>query len=144
MIKKLSLTDLNEDTQTQISSLFKQLAPDLAQLSLEQVLDRKNNCYALCYVENGAIVGLAIMCVYKVISGYNGWIEDVIVDEKHREKGIGRKLIEKLIEIGKDLNLTNIFLFTGKHRTAANKLYSNLGFRKKNSMLYSLKILDLK
>lgn len=140
MIKKLSLTDLNEDTQTQITSLFKQLAPDLAQLSLEQVLDRKNNCYALCYVENGAIVGLAIMCVYKVISGYNGWIEDVIVDEKHREKGIGRKLIENLIEIGKDLNLTNIFLFTGKQRTAANKLYSNLGFRKKNSMLYSLQI----
>ena len=144
MIKKLSLTDLNEDTQTQITSLFKQLAPDLAQLSLEQVLDRKNNCYALCYVENGAIVGLAIMCVYKVISGYNGWIEDVIVDEKHREKGIGRKLIENLIEIGKDLNLTNIFLFTGKQRTAANKLYSNLGFRKKNSRLYSLKIPDLK
>ena len=140
MIKQLYLTDLNEAIQTQVSDLFKQLAPDIKQLSLKEVLDKKNNCSVLCYEENGRIVGLAVMCSYKVMSGYNGWIEDVIVDENYRGKGIGRKLIEKLIEIGKDLYLTNIFLFTGKHRTAANKLYSNLGFTKKNSNIYSLKI----
>ena len=140
MIKQLSLTDLNEVVQTEIFRLFKQLALDMEPLSLEEVLDKQNNCYVLCYMENSAIIGLAVMCTYKVISGYNGWIEDVIVDENYRGKGIGRKLIEKLIEIGKDLYLTNIFLFTGKHRTAANKLYSNLGFTKKNSNIYSLKI----
>jgi len=140
MIKQLSLTDLNEVVQTEIFSLFKQLAPDMEPLSLKEVLDKQNNCYVLCYMENSAIIGLAVMCTYKVISGYNGWVEDVIVDEKYRGKGIGKKLIGQLIKVGQDLNLTNLFLFTGKHRTAANKLYTRIGFTKKNSNLYSLKI----
>ena len=64
----------------------------------------------------------------------------IAVHSDFRGKGIGKKLIGQLIKIGQDLNLTNLFLFTGKHRTAANKLYTRIGFTKKNSNLYSLKI----
>ncbi|MEO1011334.1 MAG: hypothetical protein AAFX53_08520 [Bacteroidota bacterium] len=48
--------------------------------------------------------------------------------------------MEKLIEAGKEKALTDILLFTGHHRGAANRLYQSLGFQKKESQIYTLKL----
>lgn len=81
---------------------------------------------------------MASMCTYHVISGKKGWIEDVVVDAKSRGHGIGRKLMNKLLEEGKKKNLTEILLFTEDHRTPAINLYENLGFKLKESRIYTL------
>lgn len=69
-----------------------------------------------------------------------GWIEDVVVDSNARGKGIGRKLMEKLLEVGKEKKLTEILLFTEDHRKSAINLYSNLGFKMKDSRIYTLQL----
>ncbi|MEM8507761.1 MAG: GNAT family N-acetyltransferase [Bacteroidota bacterium] len=107
---------------------------------MTEILDGKNQItFAYCK-EKEVIVGIALMCYYNVISGKKAWIEDVVVDTKYRGRGIGRKLMDKLLEVGKEKNLSEILLFTGAHRTAARKLYSNLGFQIKNSTIYTLKM----
>ena len=93
---------------------------------------------AICKVDE-SLAGMALLSTYKVISGYRGLVEDVIVDTAQRGNGIGRKLMERLLEEGKKLGLNEILLFTGHHRKPAITLYTNLGFVLKDSGLYHLK-----
>jgi len=124
----------------QISNLFKQLGGNKDQIDLAELLDGKNQIsFVYCSNEN-KIIGIALMCTYNVISGKKGWIEDVVVDSEHRGKGIGRKMINTLLYIGIENGLSQILLFTEDHRTSAIKLYSDLGFKVKESRIYTKKI----
>ncbi|MFD1628668.1 GNAT family N-acetyltransferase [Pseudopedobacter beijingensis] len=138
-IKILTKKDLNEVVSKRISSLFRQLSTSKKQQELSALLDQ-NNLTIAAYIEDTEILGIASLGSYKTISGYKGWIEDVVVDENARGKGIGRKLIEKLLEVGNQQGLTEILLFTEEHRQAAIHLYESLGFTQKNSMIYNHKL----
>ena len=141
-IKILTKPDLTQSIEQQISDLFKQLSPKKVQQSLEEILDENNSITLVYGCKDENIIGIASMCTYKVISGKKAWIEDVVVNSKYRGKGLGRKLMKKLIEIGEKQNLTEILLFTENHRKAAISLYTDLGFRIKESNIYSKKNLS--
>ncbi|GAA4274488.1 GNAT family N-acetyltransferase [Aquimarina gracilis] len=142
MIKILNDSSWNIDIDKQIQTLFRQLSPNKKQTSLKELLFNQNNPLIFaCYQENNKIVGIASMCMYKVISGHKGWIEDVVVDIGYRGKGIGKQLISKLIDEGVKAGLSEIYLFTEDEKKAAIHLYAMLGFKQKNSRLYNLKII---
>ncbi|WP_378178383.1 GNAT family N-acetyltransferase [Aquimarina sp. SS2-1] len=136
----LTKHDLNPLIQDQISKLFRQLGGDKNQVALSEILEEKNQITLAYCSENTKIEGIAMMGTYKVISGKKGWIEDVVVQADSRGKGIGRKLITKLLEAAKQKNLSEILLFTEDHRTAAIQLYTQLGFKVKDSRIYTLKL----
>ena len=71
-----------------------------------------------------------------VISGYKGWIEDVVVDEFARGKKIGTQLIQTLISKGRELGLGEILLFTAPTNEAAIRLYENEGFKRKGTEVF--------
>lgn len=100
------------------------------------VLNSTNPIVFVQCVEADRLLGIATMTYYRVISGYKGWIEDVVVDENQRGRGIGTKLIHKLLDEGQSLGLTEILLFTEDHRHAAIQLYSRLGFVRKDTRVY--------
>lgn len=135
----LKKADLNPIVQNQISNLFEQLGGDKKQINLNEIIDGKNQITIAYCSENDRIIGIALMCNYTVISGKKGWIEDVVVNFEYRGKGIGRKLMNKLIEIGKEKKLTEILLFTEDHRKPAINLYTDLGFKVKDSRIYRIK-----
>ena len=136
----LTINNHNPTIDAQISQLYKQLGGEKKQVPLKEVL-AEDNAITLAYCEhNDQIIGIASMCTYAVISGKKGWIEDVVVDERFRGQGIGRKLMEKLLEEGKKKNLTEILLFTEAHRIPAINLYADLGFKLKESRIYTLKM----
>lgn len=136
----LKQVDLSEDLQNQVTELVKQLLPDRRLIELNKLLDGKNEITIAYCTENEKIVGIACMCSYQVISGNRGWIEDVVVDEKVRGTGIGKKLIEKLLSVAESMELSEVLLFTADHRVAAINLYKKLGFKQKNSNLYILQL----
>ena len=131
--------DFNSNLQKQISELFVQLSPNKKQIKLNKVLESKNQISLAYCTENDKIIGIASLCNYKVISGNKGWIEDVVVDKNARGKGVGRKLMEKLIEISKQKGLSEVLLFTEDHRISAINLYNKLNFKQKESRIYTLK-----
>ncbi len=129
-----------DKTQQQVAALFEQLAPGRRQLPLRELLE-PGNPLTLAYCEAGGnIVGIALMCTYKVISGHKGWIEDVVVDENWRGQGIGRLLIEKLLEVAREKGLSEVLLFSAGHRQAAIALYTSLGFQHRETGLYGLRM----
>lgn len=138
-IEILMPSDLTADIQNQVAALYRQLNPDNVQRALAEILVPQNNViFVICKIDD-AIVGTALLSTYKVISGYRGMVDDVVVDATQRGKGIGRKLMEKLLEEGKKIGLDEILLFTGHHRAPAIGLYTSMGFELRNSGLYSLK-----
>ena len=139
-IEILNKTDINPTLQKQVSDLFQQLGGDQKQVDLNEVLDEKNPITLAYCKDNDEIIGIALMCNYNVISGKKGWIEDVVVSSNYRGKGIGRQLMNKLLEVGKEKDLSEILLFTADHRTSAIHLYRDLGFQVKDSRIYILKM----
>ena len=138
-IEVLNKSSLTANFHDQVCTLFKQLSPNKKQLKLDESLIETNPVTLVgCFIGD-RIVGIASMAIYKVISGRKGWIEDVIVDENYRGMGIGLKLIEKLLSISSEKQLSEVLLFTEEHRTAAISLYEKLGFSKKESNIYILR-----
>lgn len=138
-IEILDQSNLNLGIEDRVKQLFKQLNANIDQLPLAKVLAEGDNIiFVLCHID-GSVVGMASMALYKVISGHKGMVEDVVVDEGHRGKGIGRKLMEALLEEAKKRNLDEILLFSGHHRLPAIGLYKSLGFKQKESGIYNLK-----
>ncbi len=139
-VRVLNKNRISSTTKEQISTLFKQLSPNKIQLDLNDVLSTSDQITIAYCEENDEIIGIATMCTYKVISGHKGWIEDVVVDSNHRNKGIGRMLINVLLESGEKKGLSEILLFTEDYRVAAINLYSQLGFKPKDSRLFYRKL----
>ncbi len=83
--------------------------------------------------EEGTIVGLVVGKIYRTlkIAGYerSGYISNVYVKKKSRRKGIGLKLVEKVVEWFKQKGATNITLELYKDNDAAVNLYQRLGFK---------------
>jgi phosphinothricin acetyltransferase len=139
-IALLKKEDITTEVQDQISALFKQLAPNKNQIDLEDIFKDKNDIHLAYCIENGEIIGIASMCIYTVISGKKAWVEDVVVHENARGKGLGRKLMNKLLEVAKEKELTEVLLFSAENRVAAKQLYEDLGFVMNASKLYKLPI----
>jgi len=139
-ISILQASDVNESLSKQVSDLFGLLNSEIKQKELAALFNPKNDVVFACYLEGERLVGMAMMCSYTVISGYKGWVEDVVVHPDYRGKGLGRKLMNKLLEEGKRKGLSEILLFSNEKRQAAISLYKSLDFKQKHSGLYILKL----
>jgi len=86
----------------------------------------------VCAIRDGErIIGLATLAPIYRFNGFKGHIEDVIVDESYRGQGLGRKLIEHLLEKARSLHMTQVTLTSdpaNPKRAAARDLYAKLGF----------------
>jgi PhnO protein len=58
-----------------------------------------------------------------------GEIQEFFVHQNHRGKGIGRQLIEKIMQYANQNNLKSIEVTTNRRRTENVLIYENLGFK---------------
>ncbi|WP_282049975.1 GNAT family N-acetyltransferase [Maribacter aquivivus] len=135
-IKLITFNEVTADLQSQLTELYKQLNAELTQLDLATALSDYNTTDVVICLDDDKLVGIAMMAKYKVVSGHKGMIEDVVVSSEYRGKGIGRKLMEKLLKQAEKSKLDDVLLFSGHHRTAAISLYKSLGFKLKESGMY--------
>lgn len=91
--------------------------------------------------ENGEIIGILSLTVYRVPTGVRSIIEDVVVDEHMRRRGVGEALVRYAIELARQAGASGVALTSNPQREAANRLYQALGFelRKTNPYFYQLK-----
>jgi ribosomal protein S18 acetylase RimI-like enzyme len=91
--------------------------------------------------ESGPIAGILCLSIYRVPTGLRSIIEDVIVDESMRRRGIGEELMRHAIEVARAAGAEGVSLTSNPQRVAANKLYQSMGFelRKTNPYFYKLK-----
>ena len=78
-------------------------------------------------LEKGNVIGYASIHYIKKITRKSGIIEDVVVKENQRGKGIGKLLVNNLIEKAKKNNCDKIILSSSEKNL---KFYQKLGFQK--------------
>ena len=91
--------------------------------------------------QNSEIVGLLSLTIYRVPTGVRSIVEDVVVDEKMRRRGIGEALMQEAINLARQAGANGVSLTSNLQREAANLLYQSMGFqlRKTNPYFYKLK-----
>ena len=90
-------------------------------------LNDPNSSTIVISIEN-IIVGVASIHIIQKLTRILGIIEDVAVNKKYRGKGVGKKLVERLILIGKQKNCDKIVLSSSEENS---KFYEKIGFKKK-------------
>jgi len=78
-------------------------------------------------LEKGNVLGYASIHYINKITRKSGIIEDVVVKENQRGKGIGKLLVNNLIEKAKNNNCDKIILSSSEKNL---KFYQKLGFQK--------------
>ena len=66
------------------------------------------------------------------------WIEDVVIDEAYRGKGLSKMLVRHAIDFVKSQGIPALMLTSNPKRTAANKLYQTMGFEQKETNVYRM------
>ena len=142
MIKIEELTQITTKEVGELNILYSQVSSSGKMLTFDGLLKFIKNIDNKLIVarEGGKIIGMGSLIIFYKISEKNGKIEHVVVDEFMRGQGIGEKLCEKLIEIAKENRVIQIELTSRASRVAANKLYQKLGFEKKETNVYRMKL----
>lgn len=80
----------------------------------------------------GRVVGRAYLYLIKndLYSKPYGLLEDVFVEEEFRGQGIGKKLVEMVIEKARELGCYKLIATSRFERENVHRLYQNLGFKK--------------
>lgn len=90
----------------------------------------------------GRIVGAATLVTFPLPSGVRGHVEDVVVDETMRGKGIARALLLRMTELATDRGLRTLDLTSRPSRESALRLYESVGFvaRETNALRFTPKV----
>lgn len=129
----------------ELVSAFERLLPQLkysfpvvSRADLEAFVN-SNSSILLCArypTEEADIIGLLTLIIYRVPTGVRAHIEDVVVDEALRRKGIGEALMLNALSLARDAGSNGVALTSNPRREAANRLYQKMGFNLWQTNLY--------
>ena len=129
-----------------LNHLLPQLSTNAAALTTTDVEALVDSSSATVFIarDEGRIVGSLTLVVFPIPTGLRAWIEDVVVDEAARGKGVGEALTNAAIDESRRRHVRSIDLTTRPSREAANRLYARLGFelRETNVYRFSLETLN--
>lgn len=87
-------------------------------------------------VNSGEIVGTLTLALFRIPTGLRAWIEDVVVDEGTRGKGVGAALNEAALTRARSEGARTVDLTSRPTREAANRLYKRIGFIERDTNVY--------
>lgn len=137
--------EVTDELLSALSRLILQLAPEKSPPTRDDLTSILNSPGASLLVarlsyENDGIAGILTLIVYRVPTGARAVIEDVVVDEKYRNRGIAKAMMTRAIELAREAGASNISLTSNPKREAANLLYQHMGFQKRETNLYILQL----
>jgi len=134
--------EVTEELVTSLNQLLPQLSSNAAPLSAAEVEALVTSPATVVFVarDDGRIVGSLTLVVFSIPTGLRAWIEDVVVDEPARGKGVGEALTNAAIEESRRRKVRSIDLTTRPSREAANRLYAQLGFELRQTNVYRLSV----
>jgi ribosomal protein S18 acetylase RimI-like enzyme len=142
-MKIIQPTEITTEILNAFKTLTKQLSHEKISPSkkdLEEIVNSENSILFIAKDENEEIAGTLTLLINRIPTGQKVWIEDVVVDNKFRGKGIGQKLTQHAIDYAIKKGIKEINLTSNPARIAGNKLYQKLGFIKRTTNFYRLKI----
>ncbi len=132
----MDISPITENELPELTNLYQQLIPNEISIpKMKYVLNRHKenpNHVVLGAKIEGKLVGslLAVMCemLFGQCKSFMV-VEDVVVDESYRKKGIGAALMHHIEGYAREKNCSYIMLITDTDRVGSQKFYKSLGFK---------------
>ncbi len=141
----ITIEELNQVTTEDLAGinvLLPQLSATAKPMTYQDLLNvvRDNAVTILVAREGKRVVGIGSLILFHSVLGTRARLEEMVVDEGQRGNGIGRLIAERLIEIARKNRVRSIELSSRPNREAANALYQKLGFEKKETNVYTMRL----
>lgn len=124
---------------------FARLIPQLTSSSpaptadlLRELVDGDDTVVFIARLD-GRIVGSLTLAFYRIPTGLKSWIEDVVVDDSARGRGIGNLLNVAALDEAQRRGAKDVSLTSRPSREAANRLYVRIGFEARETNVYRYK-----
>jgi ribosomal protein S18 acetylase RimI-like enzyme len=86
--------------------------------------------------DDGVFVGMLTLASFQIPTGVRAWIEDVVVDDSVRGKGVASSLVQAALNLAEELGARTVDLTSRPGREAANRLYQRMGFAVRETNVY--------
>jgi len=143
-IEKVSrLTDEIFDAIQRLIPLLGTHKPKPSWDDLTLLLDSENSRLLIARfpASDSPIAGMLTIALYRVPTGGRSIVEDLVVDDQFRGRGIAKALLQSAVEIAREAGANGVALTSNPQRVEANQLYLRMGFKKRqtNAYFYELK-----
>lgn len=142
MIKVFEITEMSQ----RVYDAFERLIPQLSSSAkiptwdeLSDLISSKAGIVLAAVEEDDPeekILGTMTLVIFRIPTGLRAWVEDVVVDNAERGKGIGEKMIRAAIERAKTEGCRTIDLTSNPKREAAHRLYKRCGFEIRETCVF--------
>ena len=142
-MKIREIKDYNDKVYNAVLKLLPQLDPEKKLPSKEVIkgiLEGEDTHFFVCENADGEIAGMLTLTTYNIPTGTKFWIEDVVIDETQRGKGFGKELMLHAIRFAESMGAKSVDLTSRPYRIAANQLYQDLGFARRDTNVYRYQV----
>lgn len=138
------LTKFSTDDVESIKNLSLQLGVNglpFANADLQEMLDSSNTTIlAARDSSNQKIIGMLTVFIYRIPYTKKSYIDDFVVDDNYRGRGIGTQLFEKALALAKEKGAVYMDFTSSPEKIQGNKFYEKLGFKKRETNVYRLNL----
>jgi len=142
MIDIYELSSADGKTLRAVNELIPQLSQSASlmnEIQLRQLLE--SEATKLFFAQDKEVVlGMLSLVIFPIPTGTKAWVEDVVVSQTARGKGVGVALMNHALAVAKDAGAKSVDLTSRPSREIANKLYQKLGFTARETNVYRLKL----
>ena len=145
----MEIRELNENDLESLLELYVQLDPDNKNYSIQkmkilwkEIASNKNIRY-FGAVEDDKVVSTCYCVIIPNLTKEGRpvcFIENVVTNEQSRNRGLGRKVIEKAVETAEANNCYKVILQSGSARKQAHEFYRNLGFDDTTKIAFDMRL----
>jgi ribosomal protein S18 acetylase RimI-like enzyme len=113
-------------------------AAPLTREALTEIIDASHSAVLLARDPSagGRIVGSLTLVIFRIPTALRAWIEDVVVDDAVRGRGIGEALTQAAVRLAKARGAKTVDLTSRQSRKAAHRLYEKSGFHVRDTSVY--------
>jgi ribosomal protein S18 acetylase RimI-like enzyme len=104
--------------------------------ALDQIIASPASRLLLARELDGRVVGMLTIVLFPIPTGIRAWIEDVVVDQEVRGRGVGALLTQAALDLAVAHGARTVDLTSRPGREAANRLYARLGFEQRQTNVY--------
>lgn len=144
MMHITELVEITDEVVAAFDHLVRQLSsssppPNADELS-QMAADPNIVLFVARETDSGRIIGTLTLAFFRIPTGLQARIEDVIVDASARGAGIGEQLTNAAVNRAREAGAKAVGLTSRPSREAANRLYLRLGFEVRDTNVYRLKL----
>lgn len=140
-VRIATVDEINAEIIAKLNNLLVQLSPDESVDSnrLEKII-KSDSCDVIIAKIDQQIVGMATVNVIQKLSSNKAELEDFVVDENQRGKGIAKILWDAVLEWSRDNDVKYLEFTSRSSRVAAQNFYKKMGAEIRDTNFFRYKI----